>query len=99
MNAGAAAGGAVVSAIVAVLMGNALGMEGVVIVGMHMIMVVLVAVFVGMGHTVVGVLMGMAVAMIVGVVIAQMVMIQMHDKAPLHFFFIITAVYRKVNGC
>jgi len=81
------------------LMGDALGVEGVVIVGMYVIMVVLVAVFMGMGHTVVSVLVGVAVAMIVGVVIAQVVMVQMHNKAPLHFFFIITAVYRKVNGC
>ena len=87
------------SALVAVLMGNALGVEGVMIVGMYVIMVVLMAVFMGMGHTVVGVLVSVAVAMIVGVVITQVVVIQMHNKAPLHFFFIITVVCRKVNGC
>jgi hypothetical protein len=86
-----------VGAIVAVLMGDTLGMQSVMIVGMHMVVLVAVAVLVGVGNTVVGVLVAVGMAMVMGVVIAQVVMIQMHNKTPLHFFFIITVAGRKVN--
>jgi hypothetical protein len=50
---------------------------------------------VSMGHTVVGVLVGVGMMMLTGMIVVVMVMIVMvvHTKSPLHFFYII-AVYR-----
>jgi hypothetical protein len=66
----------------------ALVVQMVMLVGMNVIVLMDVSVFVGVGNTIVGVLMGMIVGMFVVVVMtAHVIVIEMHRKAPLRFFF------------
>jgi hypothetical protein len=60
-----------------------------VIMGMHMVVAVRMGMGVSMGYTIVGVLVGVAMFMIMAV-IANMILVNMHNQNSFDFFFIIT---------
>jgi hypothetical protein len=83
---------AVMVTFMAVFVGVGLAVEMVVLVGVLMVMLVGMGMLVCMGHTVVGVLMGVGMFVLVGVSAgAEMIVMQMHKHSPLHFSFIIAA--------
>ena len=80
------AAGAVVVTFVGMSMGSSLGMEMIMLMGMGMVMLVGMRMGVGMGNTVVGMLMGMGMLVVVAVA-ADMIVMLMHSYILLAFFF------------
>jgi hypothetical protein len=90
MAAGGAAAVAIVAAFVRMVMGMVVTVEVIVLMGMHMVMAVGVGMLVGVGNTVMGVLMRMGMAVVVVVMTAgNMIMIQMHMDKLLYCFFLL----------
>ena len=96
MLAATAATAAIAAAIVGMMMLGAMGVEMVVVMGMGMIVVMAVGVGMGMGNTVMGVLMLVGMFMVMGMT-GNMIVMQMHKYRSFAVFYIITDLVYKVK--